>query len=568
LRPRLALLMLGLTGTSLILVIRLVFVQVVDASSYSARANSEVDQRVVLAGGRGAIYDRSGRLLGLSVPAVDVIADDFLIANPGRLAGELAALLRVPAERLRLELSEKNGYVVLARQVSSGVEAKIASLAIGSITFQSDPRREYPGGAAFEPVLGAVNASGHGDSGIEYADDALLSGRTGSEILPESVLGPLPGGPTDVVAAKQGDDLVLSLDGPLQVEATGAVTAEMRATHAKSGVAVIEDVHTGAILAMVDLVTGPGGAIVPADQNLAATAMYEPGSVMKLATFSFALQDHLITPASTLTVPYSLQIGGYSFADAEYHPTQVMSASQILAQSSNVGTIEISRLLGPNRLASALHVLGFGTPSGLDWPGETAGLVGTPAQWEASPSSLGSVPIGTGIAVTPLQILDAYNAVANRGLMVAPYVVADTIGSDGREIPAVHPPARRVLDASTAREIIPMLQLVVQDGTAVCAQVPGYAIAGKTGTAQVPATNGTGYVPGDFNATFVGIVPAAAPELSGIVVLNHPNPIYGGSVSAPVFATIMRYALSHFSITPAGSASSMASPPTSQCNGQ
>lgn len=567
-RPRFAHLAIGITGAFAILVIRLVFVQVVGASGYAAYANGEVDQRVVLRGGRGAVYDRSGDLLALSVPSVDVIADDFQIANPTALAEVLAPLLRIRVEQLRVELAEKNGYVVLARQVSSGTESKIANLGVGGITFQADPRREYPGGAALEPILGDVNAAGQGDSGIEYANDALLSGRSGSEIVPESPLGALPGSPMDVVPAKKGDDLVLSVDEPLQVEATDAVAAEMRLSHAASGIAVIEDVHTGAILAMVDLVTGAGGAIVPADQNLAVTAMYEPGSVMKLATFSFALQDHLITPASTLSVPYSLQIGGYTFEDAEYHPMQVMSATQILAQSSNIGTIEISRLLGPDRLASALHDLGFGAPSGLGWPGETEGLVGTPAQWEASPSSLGSVPIGTGVAVTPLQILDAYNAVANGGVMAAPYLVADTVGADGRELPAAHPPARRVLDAATAHEIVPMLQLVVQDGTAVCAQVSGYAVAGKTGTAQVPETNGAGYIPGDFNATFVGIVPAAAPQLSGIVVLNHPNPIYGGSVSAPVFATIMRYALSHFSINPTRGTSAVASPPSNSCNGQ
>jgi cell division protein FtsI (penicillin-binding protein 3) len=537
-RSRLSRLAIGITGAFAILVIRLVFVQVFDASGYAAYARSEVDQRVVLRGSRGAIYARGGQLLALSVPSVDVIADDFLVSGAGHVADELAPLLGVPAARLGVELAEKNGYVVLARQVGSGLESAIANLAVDGITFQSDPRREYPGGTAFEPLLGGVNAAGQGDAGIEYADEALLSARSGSEILPESPVGPLPGSPMDVVPAKQGDDLVLSLDEPLQVEATDAVAAEMRASHADSGIAVIEDVHTGAILAMVDLVAAAGGAIVPADQNLAVTAMYEPGSVMKLATFSFALQDHLITPLSTLQVPYSLQIGGYTFADAEYHPTQTMSASQILAQSSNIGTIEISRLLGPERLSRALHALGFGAPTGLGWPGETEGFVGTPAEWEASPSSLGSVPIGTGVAVTPLQILDAYNAVANGGVMVAPYLVAGTVGPSGHERPVVHPLARRVLDTATAREIIPMLQLVVQDGTAVCAQVPGYVVAGKTGTAQVPETTGAGYVPGDFNATFVGIVPAAAPQLSGIVVLNHPNPIYGGSVAAPVFASI------------------------------
>lgn len=550
------------------LLIRLVFVQVIDASSYAAYANNEVAQHVTIPGGRGAIYARNGTLLAVSVQAADVIADDFLVSAPGSLAATLAPMLHEPQSELRSLLSEKNGYVVLARQVTPSVEAKIQALDEEGITFESDPKREYPGGSDFEPLLGAVNAAGQGDSGIEYAAGALLGGRSGSEELAESPLGALPAQPTDVVPAHPGDDIVLSIDEPLQVEATNAVAAEMRTTHADSGVAVIEDVHTGAILAMVDLVTGPHGLIEPAEQNLAVASMYEPGSVMKLATFSFALQDHLISPSTELSVPFSLSIGGYTFEDAEAHPTEDMPASEILAQSSNIGTIEISRLLGPDRLAEAFKALGFGQPTGLNWPGEESGLVGTPAEWEASPSSLGSVPIGTGVAATPLQILDAYNAVANRGVMVTPYLVADTIGANGHETPAHHPAPHRVLDASTAAELVPMLQLVVQDGTAVCAQVPGYSVAGKTGTSQAPATNGAGYIPGDFNATFVGMVPAAAPELTGIVTLNHPNVIYGGSVAAPVFATIMRYALSHFSIAPVGGASTMVQPPASSCNGQ
>ena len=330
------------------------------------------------------------------------------------------------------------------------------------------------------------------------------------------------------------------------------LAAQIVSTGARSGIAVVMDVHTGAILAMVDLVAGPHGKVEPAASNLAATVVYQPGSVMKLATIMAALQAGIITPSTVLTVPDTLSVGGYQFADAEVHPTEQLTVAQILAQSSNIGTIEIAQRLGLDRLAAGLSALGFGHLTGLDWPGESAGIVGSPATWFGSAAA--AVPIGTGIAVTPLQILDAYNTIANNGVFVPPHLVAGTVTGDGAEHLVAASSGVRVVAASTVAELVPMLEGVVQDGTAVLAHIPGYTVAGKTGTAQVPDTGAAGYVAGDWNATFVGFVPAEDPQLSGIVVLNHPTPIYGGTVSAPVFSQIMRYALRRFDIAPASGA--------------
>ena len=304
---------------------------------------------------------------------------------------------------------------------------------------------------------------------------------------------------------------------------------------------------------MVDLVTGPHGEVVPSDQNLAVTSVYQPGSVMKLVTISGALQSGLITPSSVFTVPYQISLGGWPFADAEYHPTEQLSATQILSQSSNIGTIEIAHLLGPDRLSYFLRDLGFGQPTGLEWPGETDGLVPSPsdpATW--SSSSMGTVPIGTGEAVTPLQILDAYNMVANDGELVAPRLVEATISAKGVEhvLPVQH--ERRALSPQTVSELLPMLEKVTEDGTALAARIPGYTVAGKTGTAQIPSTTGPGYQPGAWSATFVGFAPAQNPALTTFVMLSHPDLIYGGLASAPVFSAIMRYALRHFDIAPTG----------------
>ncbi len=530
-----------------LLVGRLVLVQVLNGTTYARFGAGEINQQVPLPATRGALYDRNGNLLAASVAASNVVVDDFQVTNPVAEANALAPVLHVAATRLATELSQRNGYVVLGQDEPSSVVARLSAMAPAGVTFQSTSLRVAPDAALFQPLLGALNAAGRGVAGLEEMVNAQLSGRSGSEVVPEGPGGtPLPLAPSHVVAPHNGSSIVLTLDQPLQAEVTRDLSAEMASQHAHSGVAVVEDVRTGAILAMVDLVSTPHG-IVPASDNLAVTSVYEPGSVMKIATFSYALKDGVVTPQTVLSVPYSLTIGGYPFYDAEVHPTQPMAACEILAQSSNIGTIEIAHQLGMSRLHAALHDLGFGRYTGLGWPGESPGLVGSASSWTGS--SQGSVPIGLGEAVTPLQIVDAYAAIANGGVAETPHLVAGTVSPTGVERPVRAPAGRRVLPSWVAHEMVPMFESVIQDGTAVLAQVPGYAVAGKTGTSQQPSSTG-GYIPGDWNASFVGFVPAQAPRLAAIVTLNHPTTIYGGSVAAPVFSKIMQYALPHFGIAP------------------
>ena len=535
------------------LAVRLTVVQIADAAHYSAYERSEVEHEVVLAAARGPIYDSTGDVLAVSVPRTDVIADDFQITAPVAEARELAPLLGVPVAGLVRELRERDGYVVVARGLTNARLARIEARDLAGLTFAPDTVRVLTGGQIFQPLIGGVNAAGVGDSGVEEAENNLLAGKPGSELVALAPGGySLPTAPTHVTAAQSGTGVVLTIDEPLQVEVEKDLAAQIVRTRARSGIAVVMDVHTGAILAMVDLVAGRHGSVEQAASNLAATTVYQPGSVMKLVTIAAALQAGLISPTTTFTVPDSIRVGGYTFTDAEDHPTEQLTVAQILAQSSNIGTIEIAQRLGLARLAASLAAFGFGEPSGLDWPGESAGIVGAPSTWYGSAAA--AVPIGTGIAVTPLQVLDAYNMIANGGVFVSPRLVAGTVDADATEHLVAAPIGSKRIASSTVAELVPMLEGVVQDGTAVRAHIPGYTVAGKTGTAQVPETTGLGYVAGDWNATFVGFVPAEDPQLSGIVVLNHPSPIYGGLVSAPVFSQIMRYALRRFDIPPSSSA--------------
>ena len=342
------------------LLFRLTIVQVLDGSKYASYATSEVERNVSLPAARGALLlTVTVTTLAVSVARYDIIADDLQITRPAAEANQLLPLVRtvapqLTAGQLTAELSQKNGYVVLAREIADGTESAIAALDAGGITFQNDTLREFPGGSTFQPLVGGDYSSGNGSAGLEYLYNARSRSKAGVEVVSEAPSGlQLPAGPTDVAPPKQGTSLVLTIDLPLQVEVTKDVEAQMRSTHATSGIAVVEDVHTGAILAMVDLLMNPKGVIAPASQNLAATAVLQPGSVMKLATIAYSLQDHLITPTTVFTVPYSLGVGGYTFQDADLHPTEQLPVSQILAQSSNIGTIEISRRIGPDRLSGA-----------------------------------------------------------------------------------------------------------------------------------------------------------------------------------------------------------------------
>jgi cell division protein FtsI (penicillin-binding protein 3) len=507
------------------------------------------------------------------VPTKTVVADDFQIAHPTKEASVLAPLIGVPASTLAGELHEHSGYVKLATQVPASVGDKLANDRLPGITLLDSSQRIDPDGSLASSVLGQVHASGSGASGLEYQYNALLSGKAGTQTLLESPAGvDLPQGAALTRAAGQnGTGIELTIDQPLQYFVESALGDEIADSHAASGMVIVMDTRTGDILAIANLVSGNNGlGLVPgtsspvsqAPSNPALTEAYEPGSVFKLVTFSAALQDGLINPSSTFSVPDQIELDGSTFHDADPHPTEELTATQILAQSSNIGTAEIAAQLGENRLLGQVQHLGFGETTALDFPGETPGVTAGANQWE--PTNLVSLPIGQVDAVTAMQVLDAYNAVANRGVLVQPRLVQATIGADGKTTKTAQAKSRRVFSASVDAQLTTMLQAVVGTGTGVSAAIPGYTVMGKTGTAAIPDQGRAGYVPGAFMASFVGSAPASNPVLSAIVVLNRPTPIYGGTVAAPVFSQIMSYALHRYGIptTPGAPSQAPTNPPS------
>lgn len=561
------------------LVGRLVVVQEFSHTHYATLSRTELSQIVALPALRGGIYDRNGEVLALSVAKKTVVADPFLIKKPVKTADALSPVLGIPVDQLVPKLSEHSGFVYLAHRIDSATAAKVTALNLIGIDLIDESQRVEPDGQTAQPVVGTVQSDGKGGSGLEYQYQSLLAGKAGSEDLltaPDGVA--LPGSNSTGKAAKPGTGLELTLDQSIQYVAEQALGAEIVASQATSGSAVVMDVKTGDILAMANLQATPapasgsaaaqtvaattasttgaasvGGSastlpagVSESPSNAALTQVYEPGSVFKLVTFSAALANGVISPNQDFTVPDALPLGTYTFHDAESHGTEDLSATDIIAQSSNIGTIEIAQQLGENRLLNQISNLGFGKPTGLHFPGESDGLVPNASHWTGS--SIGSTPIGQADAVTVQQVLDAYNVVANGGVFVQPRLVRATVAPSGSVHAQPASPSHRVIDPATNAALVKMLESVVSTGTGVEAAIDGYTVAGKTGTAQMPDPTHGGYLPGAFVGSFAGFAPAENPVLSCIVVLNHPTPIYGGSVAAPVFSTIVQYALQHYGI--------------------
>ena len=572
--------------------LRLVQVQEFSHSHYAALSKAQLTQTVTVPPVRGGIYDRNGEVLAETVTRQTVVADPNIIKDPAQVAAALAPLLGQSADSLRSLLTEPSGFVYLAHRVPDSVASAVTKLGLNGINLVPESQRVVPTGLLAEPVVGTVGWNGAGTSGVEYQYQSTLSGKAGTTDVLESPDGvTLPSGDKSTPATP-GTGLELTLDESVQYVTEQALAAEILASHATGGTAVIMDVKTGDILAMANLTSdkapASNGATTPATltsqvaatpntsgptlvaqsdtlpagvseatSNSAVTQVYEPGSVFKLVTFSAALADAVVTPTTPLKVPAALPMGKYTFHDAESHGTVTMTPTQILAQSSNIGTIEIAQGLGENRLLDQISALGFGKPTGLGIPGESQGLVPGAAQWTGT--SIGSTPIGQDDAVTAQQVLDAYNAVANGGVFVSPRLVRARVAADGTVTGAAATSSHRVIDPATNATLTNMLESVVSTGTGTEAQIDGYTVAGKTGTAQIPDPNHLGYIPGAYIGSFAGFAPAQHPVLSAIVVLDHPTPIYGGAVAAPVFSTIMAYALHHYGIPTTAAATSAAS---------
>lgn len=521
--------------------IRLVDVQGLGRERYARLGLDQRLQTIELAAERGSIFDRNGSDLAVSVQLQTVFADARVIDDPAAYAAQLAPLVGVDQAELTLKLSQPDkAFVYVARKVDDDVAALVRDLDLPGINFVPESARFYPSNALAGPLLGFVGTDNNGLAGLEAGYEELLAGTPGEVVVERDPQGrEIPNGERSVKPSHRGDDLVLTIDQSLQYETERVLMEEVSAVDAKAGTAIVLDVQTGDILTMatVEGATADHPARpAPADErNRPVTDVYEPGSTNKVITIAGALEDGKVTPDKWYEVPGQITVDDVVFKDEASHPT-AMTVADIVRESSNVGTIFIARELGQERFDAYLRAFGYGSLTGIGLPGESPGIV-LPLD-EYNDTSLASMPVGNGLAVTALQMLNVYGTIANNGATRPPRVVAATIGDDGTrtDTPAAAP--QPVVSPETAAAMRQMLEAVVADGTGTRAAIPGYRVGGKTGTARKPPYTGA------YVASFAGFAPADAPRLAAIVVLDEPgDSIYGGEVAAPVFSRIMQYAL-------------------------
>jgi cell division protein FtsI (penicillin-binding protein 3) len=529
------------------LLLRATWLQAVRAESLSSLGRTQHRESVAVPAGRGTIYDRRGLELALGEPATTVFANPKQIPNPRRAAVAVQRTLGVSADRIYPMLADRSrGFVYVARQADPVQAAALKRLKLAGFGFYPEERRQYPQGSVAAQVLGYVGVDGNGLAGTEFRFDRALAGRAGRETIVKDPSGRVIDTHT-VRPEIPGRDLYLTLDHTIQANAEEVLRETVRKWSAKSASAIVLDPRTGAILAMA---VQPGYdanrfSTVPSDlqRNRTVTDTYEPGSTFKLITVAGALSDRLVSPSTRFVLPYSLHVADRVIHDAEQRGTVNYSVAQILAHSSNIGAITLAEKLGRTRLSSWITRFGFGRTTGIDFPGESPGIVLPPDKW--SGSTIGNVPIGQGIAVTPVQMAAAYAAIANRGIWSRPHLV-DHVAGGGR--PSLY--HRRLVSKRIAGQLMAMLKDVVAEGTGQYAAISGYQVAGKTGTAQKPDSHG-GYATGRYVASFVGIVPASHPRLVVLVAVDEPKgAIWGGVVAAPAFQQIARFDLQYLEVPP------------------
>ena len=520
---------------------RAVWLQAVHAQPLARLAKGQQQATIELPAARGSILDRNGVDLAIGKQAITVYANPRHIADPRATAIAAGRALRIDANRLYAKLADRSrGFVYLVRKADPKRAQALRSLELTGIGFYPEERRVYPQGTVASHVLGFAGLDNRGLAGLELALDRTLSGRNGSRTVVRD-----PFGRTlevlSSVPAHEGRSVRLTLDNTLQANAESVLLRTVRRWGAKAATALVLDPRTGEVLAMA---AEPGfdanrfpRTSRDVQRNRAVTDTFEPGSTLKVVTVAGALSEGLVAPSTPFSLEPTIQVADRVIHEAHRDWTERMTVAEILSRSSNVGTITLAEQLGRERLERWIARFGFGRKTGIDFPGEISGIL--PSYW--SGSTIGTLPIGHGIAVTPMQMAAAYGAVANGGVWLRPRLVAD------RPIKR-----RRVVSKHVADQLMSMLRDVVIEGTGQEAEVEGYQVAGKTGTAAKPDPSG-GYSTSRYVASFVGVVPASAPRLVVLVTVDEPHgAIWGGIVAAPAFQQIARFALQYLEIPPDG----------------
>lgn len=550
---------------TLLLVIggRLVQVQGLDHSRYAGAAAAQRVETVPIHAMRGSIVDRNGTPLAYTSAAQDITADPAQIpaASRAQYAAQLAPLLNVSSASIVTALATPGQYVKLASAVPQFIAQKVTDLDLIGIYQQATTERQYPGGTTAANLIGTVHANGTGAAGLEAEFNSVLAGHDGHVTYSIDNVGNVnPSSRTITDPARNGSTIALTIDQSLQFIAQQYLDQVVPESGAKDGEMAILDARTAQVLALASSGTFDASnpntinPNVPIDPPVMSA--FEPGSVQKAITFAAAIQEHKITPQTVISVPDSINMGGVTVSDAWWHPTEQFTATGVLAESSNVGTLKIAQRLGPTVWDHYEQLFGVGQKTGIQLPAESAGYLPPMKDWSAS--TFANLPFGQGESMTILQLASIYQTFANNGVRIPPRIIKSVTAADGSVNTPKTPAGVRVVSAQTADTVRTMLESVtLPGGTGTKAAIPGYRVAGKTGTAQQPDPNHGGAYSSWMNwDTFAGMVPADNPQFVVAIMIDNPaHGVEGGDVAAPLFNRIASYELQHAHIAPTGSLS-------------
>ncbi len=528
----------------LVVVGRAFWLQGVQGSSLASQAVYQQTEEVTVPGLRGDLLDRRGNKLAASEDAATIYATPYQVKNPPMAAERLAPILDQPKGEVLEALSAEGGFSYVAQKVDLATAAKVEALDIEGIGQLPESRRTYPQGEMAGQVIGAVGSENQGLTGLEAGEEDALGGSDGERRIVNDALGD-PIRLETVKEAEDGEDIQLTLDPVIQRETERALAGVGETWSPKGATAIVVDPRNSEVLAMANWPPVDPNNLEEASNedllNKATGFTYEPGSTFKAFTVAAALEEKTVTPTSEFTLPPVLQVADRTIEDSHPRGTETMSVATILAHSSNVGAATIGLGVGAEKFDRWIHRFGFGRPTGIQYPAEEQGLLLDLDEY--SGSTLGNEAMGQGLSVTPIQMVAGYTAIANGGMLRPPRLIKK-VGDE----PVEEPPGRRVISPQVSSEIREMLEgVLAPGGTASEVSVPGYTLAGKTGTAEV-AEDGE-YSDTKFVASFIGFAPAQNPQLLAAVIVDQPQgEIYGGSVAAPAFGQIAEFALPYLGV--------------------
>jgi cell division protein FtsI (penicillin-binding protein 3) len=566
-KKRLAVLTIVALSFMLLFAARLVQVQIIDAGDYKIRAVDEMQDTRSIPAKRGDITDINGVTFARSVAAINIAVDQIQISDPARVAAFAAPILKMPVAdvqelitgKLRYNMVLPNAEPAIWRALVEAMAAHNAALEPSEmnqriIGFFAERGyiRDYPSGSLLASLIGFVRNDGVGATGLESSMNSMISGTPGRYSYAAAAGAEIPGSQSEIISAQKGTSVRLTIDRDVQWVASKAISDAVRKSRALSGTVIVMDPKTGHILAHATAPTfDPNNTkTISLDlmRNYSVQEVYEPGSTGKVMTLAAALEEKKITPTTVFTVPYSLKRSDATFHDHERHPTQRLTATGILAVSSNTGTIKIGEMLSNETLHRYLSKFGMGTKTGSGLPGESAGILHPVKSW--SGTSAPTIAFGQGYSLTAMQATSVFATIANDGIRVSPTVIAGTSDASGNFTAANSSTMEKVISPETAAQLRLMMESVVSaSGTAPSAAIPGYRVAGKTGTAM--RFNSVCRCYSGYTASFIGFAPADKPAyVISVTIQNPQGEHYGGSLGGPVFKEVMSFVLQSRHVSP------------------